>query len=89
MCGKRFEHRTGKTTEVVVYSNQTEVSLYNNGKLLETKTGEHAFHFKVALEEENHLEVVSKDLRDEATIYKVKEADPSYKVKKGKSQNWV
>ena len=49
LCGKRFEHRTGKTTEVVVYSNQTEVSLYNNGKLLETKTGEHAFHFKVAL----------------------------------------
>lgn len=89
LCGKRFEHRTGKTTEVVVYSNQTEVSLYNNGKLLETKTGEHAFHFKVALEEENHLEVVSSDLRDEATIYKVKEADPSYKVKKGKSQNWV
>ena len=47
------------------------------------------YFYQVALEEENHLEVVSTDLRDEATIYKVKEADPSYKVKKGKSQNWV
>lgn len=89
LCGKRYEYRTGKTTDVTVYSNQKEVSLYNNGKLIETKRGEHAFHFKVTLEAENHLEVRSGALTDAATVYKTEQPRPEYKVKKGKSQNWV
>lgn len=89
LCGKRYEYRTGKTTDVTVYSNRSEVSLYNNGKLIETKKGEHAFHFKVALEAENHLEARSGALTDAAVIYKIDRPRPEYKVKKGKSQNWV
>lgn len=89
LCGKRYEYRTGKTTDVTVYSNRNEVSLYNNGKLIETKKGEHAFHFKVVLEAENHLEVRSGEFTDEAVVYKTEQPRPEYKVKKGKSQNWV
>lgn len=89
LCGKRYEYRTEKVSDVTVYSNQKEVSLYNNGKLVETKRGEHAFHFKVVLEEENRLEVKSGELTDSAVIYKTNQARPEYKVKKGKSQNWV
>lgn len=89
LCGKRYEYRTGKTTDVTVYSNRNEVSLYNNGKLIETKKGEHAFHFKVVLEAENHLEVRSGELTDAAVVYKTEQPRPEYKVKKGKSQNWV
>lgn len=89
LCGKRYEYRTGTTTEVTVYSNQNEVSLYNNGKLIETKKGAHAFHFNVTLEAENHLEVRCGELSDAAVVYKTDKPRPEYKVKKGKSQNWV
>lgn len=89
LCGKRYEYRSEKVSNVTVYSNQTEVSLYNNGKLVETKRGEHAFHFKVALEAENHLEVRAGELTDAAVVYKTDKPRPEYKVKKGKSQNWV
>lgn len=89
LCGKRYEYRTEKVSKITVYSNQKEVSLYNNGTLVETKKGEHAFHFKVTLEEKNRLEVRAGELRDTAVVYKTKEPRPEYKVKKGKSQNWV
>ena len=89
LCGKRYRHRAEKTTRVTVYSNQREVSLYNNGKLVGTIKGEHAFRFKVTLEEENHLEARSGRLSDTAVIYKADRPRPEYKVKKGKSSNWV
>ncbi|MBQ6856889.1 MAG: DUF4982 domain-containing protein, partial [Lachnospiraceae bacterium] len=89
LCGKRYKYRTGKETDVTVYSNQKEVSLYNNGKLVETKKGEHAFHFKVKLAKENKLEVRAGQLTDSATVFKTYKPRPEYKVKKGKSQNWV
>ena len=72
-----------------MYTNQKEVSLYNNGKLVATKTGAHAFHFKMTLEKENKLEVRAGELTDSAVIYKTLKPRPEYKVKKGKSQNWV
>ncbi len=89
LCGKRYEYRTGSTTKVTVYTNQKEVTLYNNGQLITTQRGEHAFHFKMKLENENHIKVVSGDLVDEAIIYKIDKAKEEYKVKKGTSQNWV
>lgn len=89
LCGKRYEYRAEKVTNVTVYSNLKEVSLYNNGKLIETKEGEHAFHFKVLMEEVNHLEVRAGNLKDSAVIRKTERPRPEYKVTKGKSQNWV
>ena len=89
LAGKRYEYRTEKVSDVVVYTNQEEVSLYNNGKLIETKRGEHAFHFKVTLDKVNHLEVKAGDYTDEAVIYKTDKPKSEYKVQKGKSQNWV
>ena len=89
LCGKRYEYRAESMTEVTVYSNQKVVSLYNNGQLVDVKHGEHAFHFKLTMEAENHLEVKAGEFTDSAVIYKVDEPRPEYKVKKGKSQNWV
>ena len=89
LCGKRYRHRAEKTTRVTVYSNQSEVSLYNNQRLVGTLKGEHAFHFRVALEKENHLEARAGALSDSAVIYRAERPRPEYKVKKGKSSNWV
>lgn len=89
LCGKRYKHRAEKKTHVTVYTNQKEVALYNNKKLVGAKKGRHAFHFTVKLEEENHLEARAGKLRDSAVIYQTDRPRAEYKVKKGKSQNWV
>lgn len=89
LCGKRFVNRTGKKTEVKVYTNQKEVSLYQNGKLIETKKGDKIFKFKIRMEAENDIEVVSGDLKDSGKIIKVAKKDPSYIMKNGgSSKSW-
>ncbi len=49
LCGSRYVDRTEAVTTVKVYSNQTKVALYANGKLLEEKTGNKVFEFRVPL----------------------------------------
>lgn len=89
LCGKRYRYRTEKVTRVTVYSNQTQVALYNNGTLVGVLTGEHAFYFRVRMEAENHLEAKAGKWSDTAVIYKTDQPRAEYKVKKGKSRNWV
>ena len=89
LCGRRYKYRAENITDVTVYSNQEQVSLYNNGQLIETQKGKHAFHFKLRMEKENHLEAKSGALTDTAVIFKTAHSRPEYKVKKGRSQNWV
>ena len=82
MAGKRYEYRTEKVTEITVYSNQKEVSLYNNGKHVATRSGEHVFKFKLPMEETNRLEVRAGEFKDSAVIYKTDKVRPEYKLKK-------
>ncbi|MBQ3108564.1 MAG: beta-galactosidase, partial [Clostridia bacterium] len=44
--GRRYFQRPGETTTVRIHSNQNEVSLYANGALVGTQTGEHVFVFE-------------------------------------------
>ncbi len=89
LCGRRYKYRAERVTDVTVYSNQEQVSLYNNGQLVETKRGRHAFHFRVRMEKENRLEAKAGELSDRAVVCRAAQPRPEYKVKKGKSQNWV
>lgn len=89
MAGRRFEYRTGKTTVITVYTNEKEVALYNNGKLVEVKTGEHVFKFRLKLEAENKLDVYAGQQKDCAVIYKTGKAKAEYKLRKGDSSNWM
>ena len=88
LCGKRYRDRIEKVTTVKVYSNQSKVALFNNGKLIEEQSGGQVFTFRILLEAENQLEVVSGDLRDASIIYKTYKLNPDYKLKKGNSKNW-
>ena len=90
ITGKRFENRTGSKLYVKVYSNQEEVSLYNNGTLIETKKGNKVFNFKLNMEDVNNLEAVSGNVKDICTIKHVDKPDPSYKLHKvdDKTKNW-
>ena len=88
IAGRRYEYRRQKVTEITVYSNRKEVSLYNNKTLVETKSGEKVFKFKMPMEEVNHLEVKAGDCRDSCVIYKTDKFRPEYKVK-ADSSNWM
>ena len=78
LCGSRFVNRTGSKLKVKVYSNQKEVSLYNNGKLVATKQGDKVFNFTIPMEEVNHLEAKSGSLSDTITVNHVTTKDPAY-----------
>ena len=89
LAGKRYEFRSGEKQTITVYSNLDEVSLYHNGKLVETKKGEHVFKFNIVLEDQNKLEAKAGDYTDSAAIYKVGVERPEYRLLKGDSSNWM
>ena len=55
-CGSRYVDRTEDVTEVKVYSNLPEVSLYKDGHLVETKKGDKVFVFNVPITGKHSIE---------------------------------
>ena len=94
ICSKRFEERGVSGIRVKVYSNQPEVSLYQDGKLVGTKKAagnDRVFVFDVKLADgENHFEAVAGSCKDQA-MFKKLDHPKSYKLskKKSSSANWV
>ncbi len=90
LCGKRYIDRVEAVTKVTVYSNLPEVSLYVNGKLLETKAApDHFFYFDVPNVGETKLEAVAGECRDESTLRKVDVFNEDYRLReKGAVLNW-
>ena len=89
IAGRRFTYRKKTAQEITVYSNQKEVSLYHNGKLVETKKGENVFKFKVTLTDgENKFQVKSGKLTDKAVIIRTDEDHPEYVAPKVDTKNW-
>ena len=89
LCGSRYVNRTDEVTLVKVYSNQKEVELYQNGKLIDKKSGQRVFEFKVRLEKHNEIVAKSGTLKDVIKINKVEQMDSNYRLKKVDSKNWV
>ena len=98
ITSKRFAERTTDTIVIKVYSNQNEITLYRDGKKLETRYGEHVFEFKVKLRDsknmdskEHEFSAVSGNLRDTAVFKRVAKPNPSYTLKESgdKGANWT
>ncbi len=91
IASKRYVDRPETMTTVKVYTNQPKVALYANGKLVEEKTGNKVFSFRVPLNGEVKLEAVAGACKDTAALRHVDTPNPAYKLKKGKSTsaNWV
>ncbi|MGL6198066.1 MAG: glycoside hydrolase family 2 protein [Lachnospiraceae bacterium] len=89
ICSKRFVERTDKEAVVKVYSNQKEVALYQNDRLISRQQGEKVFTFRIRLELENRLCAVADEQEDMAFIRRVEQNNPAYCLKKNKSTNWV
>lgn len=88
ICGKRYVERTEKKTEIKVYSNQNEVTLFVDGEKVETKVGEKVFIFTIPLLGEHEVEVKSGDLVDHLLVKKVTEPNPNYVVEGREVVNW-
>lgn len=89
LAGRRFTYRKSEKQTITVYSNQSEVALYQDGKLVDTKRGEHVFKFEVVLKDgENKFEAKSGSLTDEIMLCRTKEDHPEYVVKKVDTKNW-
>ena len=78
ICGSRYVDRKEDTTEVKVYSNQTTVSLYVDGTLLETRDGSRIFRFAVPMTGEHEIVAKAGAEEDSIHIRKVEEANPDY-----------
>ena len=81
LAKKRYIYRNEETTQVLVYSNLEEVSLYVNGKLFETKKGSHVFEFMVPLTKNTtKLMVKAGGLTDNSIVKKVKKPYSKYSL---------
>lgn len=79
ICGRRYAQRAGETTEIRVYSNQPKVTLYLNGKELESKESYKVFVFTVALEAGHNILVADAGcVKDSISLEKVEKEPEIY-----------
>ena len=89
LCGSRYADRVEDVTEIKVYTNQSQVTLYVDGAMAETKEGAHVFTFEVPINGTHEIKAVSGELTDTITVKKVAEPNPEYIFnKKGDVVNW-
>lgn len=89
LCGRRYIDRAEDETEIKVYSNQKEVTLFVDGKALETQTGKTVFTFKVRITGEHTITAKAETCEDQIQIRKVDAANPDYIfVKRAPVTNW-
>ena len=77
-CGSRYVDRAEDVTEVKVYSNLPEVSLYVDGRLLETKQGNKVFTFHVPITGKHSIEARAGGYSSVILVNKVDTPNPAY-----------
>lgn len=88
ICGRRYAHRPEEVTEIKVYCNQPEVSLYVDGRLTETTKGDKVFRFDVPISGKHSIKAKAGSLEDEICIQKTDKADPAYQKEGSGVTNW-
>lgn len=88
ICGRNYIDRHEDETEIKVYSNIDTVELYENDILIEKKTGEKIFIFKLKLKNEHRLKAIAGDCTDEITIRKISDPNKSYQIEGREVINW-
>ncbi len=96
ICGSRYVDRTQEVTEIRVYSNAEEVSVYVNGTLFQTLQAHRVFCFQVPLAEkeaeyriEARIQTPDGTVSDAIVVRSVREENPEYLfAKKQDVVNW-
>ncbi len=90
LCGKRFVSRCEEETEIKVYSNLEEVTLYVDGTPMETKRGETVFRFRVPLLGEHMIQAEAGECSDVMCVRRVTQPEEMYIFNKAAAavSNW-
>lgn len=89
LCGRRYMDRTEEKTEIKVYSNQKEVSLFVDGRLSGVQSGDKIFKFTVSITGEHVIKAVAGACGDCITIRRVNKPNPDYTAVQGEEVvNW-
>jgi len=88
ICGSRYVNRAESETEIRIYSNLSEVTLYLDGRMVETQKGDKVFTFSVPITAVHEIEAVSGKCKDRIIIRHVEKEDTAY-MKPGRDvTNW-
>lgn len=88
-CGSRYVDRTEDVTEIKVYSNLPEVSLYKDGHLVESKKGDKVFVFNVPISGKHSIEARAGAYSSVILVNKVAEPNPAYAMSNRQAvNNW-
>ncbi len=88
LCGRRYVDRAEETSEIKVYTNQQEVSLYCDGVLVETRRGSRIVTFRLPLSGKHTVKAASSGCEDMITIHKVDTPNPAYSLNTSSVRNW-
>ena len=89
LCGSRYVDRAEDVTEIKVYSNLPEVSLYKDGQLVETKQGDKVFTFQLPITGKHSIEARSGEHSSVILVNKVDTPNPDYAMDNRKNvTNW-
>ncbi|WP_373264386.1 glycoside hydrolase family 2 protein [Hungatella hathewayi] len=89
ICGRRYVDRTEEKTEIKVYSNQKEVSLFADGRLCGVQSGDKIFRFTVSVTGEHVIEAAAGECRDSITIRRADKPNPNYSASRDEEVvNW-
>ncbi len=89
LCGRRYADRVEETTEIKVYSNQPEVTLFVDGTEFASASGKTIFKFQVPITGTHAITAKADSCEDCITIRRVTEENPDYIfVKRAPVTNW-
>ena len=89
VCGSRYVDRAEAVTEVKVYSNLPEVSLYKDGSLVGTMQADKIFIFHVSLEGQHTLEARAGEYSSVIYVNRAEKSNPSYAMENRRAvNNW-
>lgn len=89
LCGSRYVDRAEAVTQVKVYSNQPEVTLYVDGEPIETQKGKRVFCFAVPISGNHTVQALAGQCTDAMAIRKVEKPNQDYRFgTAGDLVNW-
>lgn len=89
LCGSRYIDRAEDTTEIKVYSNQSEVTLIVDGNEFATVSGKTVFRFQVPISGTHTIKAIANSCEDSITVRRVTEENPDYIfIKRAPVTNW-
>lgn len=80
LCGKRYRDRSEDVTEIKVFSNQKEITLFVDEKQFALQAGETVFRFQVPISGTHRIVAAAGPCRDSMEIRKVDQPNASYRL---------